>query len=87
MARALKFRTVIAGKTLTLADLESFVGKTVEVIVLEDEGDDAPSKCVPSTGVGRRRFGTLAGQLEVSEDFDEPLPPEIQRCFDGEGEA
>lgn len=30
------------------------------------------------------KFGVLKGQLTVPPDFDAPLPPEIQRYFDGE---
>lgn len=33
-----------------------------------------------------RRFGILKGKLVVPDDFDEPLPPEIQRWFDGASE-
>lgn len=68
MAHALKFRTVISGKTLTHADLEAFIGKRVEVIVLEDEGGDALSRGVPSSEFVKRRFGTLAGRLGEAED-------------------
>lgn len=31
-----------------------------------------------------RRLGTLAGQFTVPDDFDAPLPPEVQRYFEGE---
>ena len=31
-----------------------------------------------------RRLGTLAGQFTVPEDFDAPLPPEVQTYFQGE---
>ncbi len=31
-----------------------------------------------------RRLGTLAGQFTVPEDFDAPLPPEVQGYFEGE---
>lgn len=31
-----------------------------------------------------RRGGTLAGRIRIAPDFDDPLPPEIQRYFDGE---
>ncbi len=86
MAHALKFRTVISGKTLTHTDLEAFIGKHVEVIVLEDEGGEALSRGAPSAEFVKRRFGTLAGRLEVCDDFDAPLPPEIQKYFDGEAE-
>lgn len=30
------------------------------------------------------KFGVLKGKLRVPSDFDAPLPPEIQRYFDGE---
>ena len=30
------------------------------------------------------KFGVLKGRLTVPRDFDAPLPPEIQRYFDGE---
>jgi prevent-host-death family protein len=31
-----------------------------------------------------RKFGMLKGQIWVSDDFDDPLPWEIQRYFEGE---
>jgi prevent-host-death family protein len=34
----------------------------------------------------KREFGFLKGEIWVSDDFDDPLPPEIQRYFDGEGD-
>jgi prevent-host-death family protein len=33
-----------------------------------------------------RKFGLWEGQVWISDDFDDPLPPEIQRYFDGEGD-
>ncbi len=84
MANALKFKTVVSGKTLTLSDLDAFVGKHVEVTVAEDESvnvDDAASPAAPPV---KRNFGTMAGKLEISDDFDRPLPPDIQRYFEGE---
>ena len=41
MANALKFHTVVKGKKLTLADLDAFEGKRVEVTVTEDESSNA----------------------------------------------
>jgi len=84
MAHALKFKTVVSGKTLTLSDLDAFVGKHVEVTVAEDESmnaDDAAQRTAPPV---KRHFGTMAGKLEISDDFDQPLPPDIQRYFEGE---
>jgi hypothetical protein len=72
MANALKFHTVVRGKTLPLPDLasddlSSFEGKRVEVIVVEEETAAALPPQQP------RRFGTLAGQFVVPDDFDAPL--------------
>jgi len=77
MANALKFHAVVAGKTLRLPDLSAFEGKRVEVIVVEDEGSERP---MPAR---TRRFGTMAGEIEVASDFDAPLPEDIQVGFDG----
>ena len=33
-----------------------------------------------------RKFGFWKGKVWVSEDFDAPLPPEIQRYFEGKGD-
>jgi hypothetical protein len=77
MANALKFHAVVAGKTLRLPDLGAFEGKRVEVIVVEDEGSDRP---VPAQ---TRRFGTMAGEIEIAQDFDSSLPDDVQAGFDG----
>ncbi len=79
MAHALKFTAVVAGKTLTHADLQEFAGKRVEVIVMEDLSTEALTGSFPTSEPGKRRFGTLAGRLKVADDFDAPLPAEIQR--------
>ena len=31
-----------------------------------------------------RRLGALRGRVRMADDFDEPLPPEIQSEFEGE---
>lgn len=83
MAHALKFHAVVSGKTLNLPDLGAFEGKRVEVTVVEEEAP-AETKAVPQ---GERRLGILRGQFVVPEDFDAPLPPELQRYFDGDGDG
>ena len=30
-----------------------------------------------------RRGGFLAGEIRIGDDFDDPLPPDLQRAFDG----
>jgi hypothetical protein len=79
----MRFRTVVSGKTLTISDLERFEGKRVEVIVLDD---DQPETAATEQGASkpRRRFGTMAGKITVADDFDAPLPPDLQRAFDGD---
>jgi hypothetical protein len=80
MAHALKFHTVVSGRTIAVPDLGAFEGKRVEVIVVEDD-ELAGGNVGPQN---QRRFGTLRGKLVVPDDFDAPLPPEIQAYFDGD---
>jgi prevent-host-death family protein len=56
-----------------------------EEIVIARNG--APlAKLGPLDGPPKKRtFGLWEGQVWISDDFDDPLPPEIQRYFDGEG--
>ena len=82
MAQALKFRAVVSGNTLSLPDLHAFEGKRVEVIVMEEE---TPSE-VRATPHRQRHLGVLRGKLVVPDDFDAPLPPDIQRYFEGDGD-
>jgi prevent-host-death family protein len=42
------------------------------------------AKLVPiEEGRKARKLGLWAGQLRVSDDFDDPLPCELQRFFEG----
>ncbi|HEY0484262.1 MAG TPA: hypothetical protein VGD37_42375 [Kofleriaceae bacterium] len=83
MAHALKFHAIVSGKTLALPDLGAFEGKRVEVIVVEDEGP-AEATMPPRA---ERRLGLLRGTFIVPDDFDAPLPPEIQSYFEGNGKT
>ena len=83
MAHALKFHAVVSGKTLALPDLSAFEGKRVEVIVMEEEEPPEP-RAMPQ---GERRLGTLRGTFVVPEDFDAPLPAELQGYFEGDGKT
>lgn len=84
MAEAMRFRTVVSGNALTISDLERFTGKRVEVIVLEDDQPDPAASAGASKP--KRRFGTMAGQIKVADDFDAPLPLDLQRAFEGNEE-
>jgi hypothetical protein len=85
MAEALRFRTVVSGKTLTISDLGRFEGKRVEVIVLDDDPTDTAT-LGSARSQPKRRFGTMAGQIKIADDFDAPLPPDIERAFEGDDE-
>lgn len=40
------------------------------------------AQLVPPVTVRRREFGTDAGRIWVSDDFDAPLPEELLRAFE-----
>lgn len=86
MANALKFHALVSGKTLPLPDLSAFEGKRVEVIVVEDEGQVHNIASATPESPRQRPFGLYRGQFTVPDDFDAPLPPEIQKYFDGQGD-
>jgi hypothetical protein len=85
MAEAMRFRTVVSGNALVISDLQRFAGKRVEVIVLEDDQPDT-ADVERGTPKPKRRFGTMAGKIQVADDFDAPLPPDLQRGFEGNEE-
>lgn len=45
-------------------------------------GRSAVARLVPIEPGARREFGRDRGLFEVPEDFDAPLPEELQRAFD-----
>jgi prevent-host-death family protein len=55
-----------------------------EVIIIAKSGKPM-AKLVP---IGRdatpRTFGTMRGMIQVPDDFDEPLPPDLVAAFHGE---
>lgn len=67
MAQAVRIRTLISSATLSIPGLDRFIGKRVEVIVIEDDDGEA---VVTSPA---RRSGSLAGKLVVADDFDAPI--------------
>jgi prevent-host-death family protein len=44
------------------------------------------ARLVPMPERRPRRLGFAKGLITIGEDFDDPLPPEIQRYFEGEGD-
>ncbi len=81
------------GDTVNLYDAKTNLSKLVdraaagEEIVIAKAGKPK-AKLVPYEAPAKRRiFGqNLLGITYMAEDWDGPLPPEIQRYFDGEGD-
>jgi prevent-host-death family protein len=56
-----------------------------EEIVIARNGEPI-ARLMPIQEHGPRSLGLWRGQVEVREDFDDPLPWELQRHFDGRAE-
>lgn len=52
-----------------------------EEIVITRRGEEA-ARLVPPRRKGKRKFGIDRGRFEVPEDFDAPLPDELQHYFE-----
>lgn len=62
------------------SDLIDRVGKGDEVVIARRGKPVARLTPMPARGI---KFGILKGRISVPADFDAPLPPDIQRYFDG----
>lgn len=76
-------------ETVSLSEAEQHLSELVdraaagEEIVIEQEGKPR-AKLVPYPVLRvERKPGMLKGQIWISDDFDDPLPPEIQDAFEG----
>ena len=88
MTHAIRVHTRVESDTLRIPELVSLVGKRVEVIVLEEEGaEDHGEREVQSVEAPRRKLGALRGMVKIPEDFDDPLPEDVLRTFEGEAEG
>jgi prevent-host-death family protein len=56
-----------------------------EEIVIARNGTPV-AKLVPMEERKPRRIGWWKGQVVIRDDFDDPLPEEIQRYFEGRGD-
>ena len=89
MANAIWVRTTLESENIRIPELVPFIGKKVQIIVVEDEpvrtndARDMVAKA-PSPAARPRTLGSLRGVLVVPEDFDDPLPEELQRAFEGD---
>jgi hypothetical protein len=64
--QAVRIRKRLESSQLDLPELSPFVGKTVEIIVLEEPESPAPAR-------QPRTPGSAAGQITMSDDFNDPL--------------
>ncbi|HUF64621.1 MAG TPA: type II toxin-antitoxin system Phd/YefM family antitoxin [Gemmatimonadaceae bacterium] len=62
------------------SDLIDQVAKGEEIVISRRGKPVARLAPIPGRGI---KFGILKGKLTVPADFDAPLPPDIQRWFDG----
>jgi hypothetical protein len=85
MANAISVHTTLQSENLRIPELLPFVGKKVQIIVVEDEPViEADARAAGLKTAPERTLGSLRGLLRVPEDFDDPLPDELQRAFEGE---
>ena len=62
------------------SDLIDQVAKGEEIVISRRGKPVARLSPMPGREI---KFGLLKGKLTVPADFDAPLPPEVQRYFDG----
>ena len=91
MANAICIHTTLESETMRIPELLPFIGKKVQIIVVEDEPATANAMTGQHTAAGpdeapKRTLGSLRGLLEVPENFDDPLPDALLRTFEGETE-
>jgi len=88
MIHAIRFHTTIESDNLRIPELARLVGKRVEILVVED---DPASAVIPVPGAAaepgasrNRVLGSLRGLLHVPDDFNDPLPENVLRAFEGD---
>lgn len=79
--------------TVSLEDAEERLSALVEraaageEIVIEKAGKPrARLVAVLEARSGRRLGGFLRGQIRIGEDFNDPLPDDVRRAFNGEAD-
>ena len=93
MANASSVHTTLESETLRIPELVPFIGKKVQIIVIEEEPVTADSGCDRPTDDAReqpsspkRTLGSLRGSLQIPDDFDKPLSDDTQRAFGGDAD-
>jgi len=83
MINAIRIHTTVESEMLRIPELAALVGRRVEVIIVEEEGEAERVAAAPSV-TRKRTLGGLQGKLQVPDDFDAPLPDEVLRAFEGD---
>jgi hypothetical protein len=84
MLGAVEFQADIGEDHTIRVPAEVPVGRA-RVIVLVDQID--AERRATMTERRRRLVAKYQGQISIADDFDAPLPPEVQRYFDGEDDG
>jgi hypothetical protein len=75
--QALKMHVVVDDTVVrALPALSPLRGQRVEIIALGEAQPPAPVAPVP---------GGMRGRIHLKDDFDAPLPDDVQRAFEGDG--
>jgi prevent-host-death family protein len=76
--------------TVTLEELQRDAGALLDrveagehVVVARGGRPVAELRPVPAIQPGPRPFGCCAGEFTAPDDFDSPLPEDVQRAFEG----
>lgn len=72
----------IAAAQTQLPDLLAAASRGENVIISQDGKPVAKLVAIPPT-VRERKFGTMKGKIWIADDFDAPLPDDIQAAFEG----
>ena len=93
MANAISVYTTLESETLRIPELVPFIGKKVQIIVIEEEPVTADSGCDRAIEGGteqpsspKRTLGSFRGSLQIPDDFDKPLSDDTQRAFGGDAD-
>ena len=57
--------------------------KRGEEVVISQDGHSVARLVAIASATSVRKFGTMKGRIWIADDFDAPLPDEIQAAFEG----
>ncbi len=90
MINAIRLRTVVESENVRIPELARLIGKQVEILVVEEDATRSiadEGKATASDVQRAPQLGTLRGLVDIPENFDDPLPDEVLRAFEGGAEG